>query len=83
MGRTRAYFGAKALVKITNKDIRWIFLAILSFLGVEMIIRGFVTDKIFFMVPLIQFSISIVIAVVFIAVLYVHNLRRLRSVEAL
>ena len=32
---------------------------------------------------LIQFSISIVIAVVFIGVLYLHNLRRVRSVEAL
>ena len=76
-----AYFGAKALVKITNKDIRWIFLAILSFLGVEMIIRGFVTDNIFIMIPLIQFAISIIIAVVFITVLYVHNLRRVKSTE--
>ncbi|OWP56099.1 MAG: permease [Thermoplasmatales archaeon B_DKE] len=78
-----AYFGAKALVKITNKDIRWIFLAILSFLGVEMIIRGFVTDSIFILVPLIQFLISILVAVVFISVLYVHNQRKVKSVETL
>ncbi|PVU75376.1 permease [Sulfolobus sp. SCGC AB-777_G06] len=35
-----AYIGTKILVRITNKSIRYIFTAILIFLGIQMIIRG-------------------------------------------
>ncbi|MEM0097615.1 MAG: sulfite exporter TauE/SafE family protein [Conexivisphaerales archaeon] len=36
-----AYFGTKILVKITSKNIRYIFTLILVFLGIQMILRGF------------------------------------------
>ncbi|QGR20065.1 sulfite exporter TauE/SafE family protein [Stygiolobus azoricus] len=35
-----AYIGTKILVRITNKAIRYIFTAILVFLGIQMIMRG-------------------------------------------
>lgn len=35
-----SYFGAKILLRITNKNVRWIFFGILSFLGVEMLLKG-------------------------------------------
>ncbi|AOL16291.1 permease [Sulfolobus sp. A20] len=35
-----AYIGTKILVRITNKTIRYIFTAILVFLGIQMIMRG-------------------------------------------
>jgi uncharacterized membrane protein YfcA len=70
-----AFFGAKVLVKITNKNIRWIFLALLSFLGVEMIFKGLVIDKIISLAPIAEFSIAIAFAAVFITVLFIHNRR--------
>ncbi|BCU69362.1 sulfite exporter TauE/SafE family protein [Stygiolobus caldivivus] len=35
-----AYIGTKILVRITNKTIRYIFTAILIFLGIQMVLRG-------------------------------------------
>ncbi|MFP3044795.1 MAG: sulfite exporter TauE/SafE family protein [Thermocladium sp.] len=35
-----AFIGTKVLVKLTNRFVRWIFIVILNFLGVEMVLRG-------------------------------------------
>jgi len=70
-----SFMGAKILVKITNKDIRWIFFGILSFLGVEMLLKGFITDKIIIISSALEVAISLVAAVVMIGSLYVKNQR--------
>ena len=70
-----SFMGAKILVKITNKDIRWIFFGILSFLGVEMLLKGLITDNIIIISSALEVAISLVAAVVMIGSLYVKNQR--------
>ncbi len=70
-----AFFGAKILVRITNKNIRWIFFGILSFLGIEMVQKGFYIIHVLPIHTIYQFIISVVLAFVMIIALYVKNLR--------
>lgn len=42
-----SFIGAKILLRITNKNVRWIFFTILSFLGVEMLLKGLINAGIF------------------------------------
>ncbi|MCL4334884.1 MAG: sulfite exporter TauE/SafE family protein [Candidatus Thermoplasmatota archaeon] len=58
-----AYFGAKILVKITNRNIRWIFFWILLFLGIDMVLKGLYIGDIFTIISLFyQFFIAVGIA---------------------
>ncbi len=66
-----SYFGAKILVRISNGDIRWIFFGILSFLGVEMILRGLYLNHIISTPPLIQFAISLAVSAMMIGSSYI------------
>lgn len=70
-----SFMGAKILVRITNKDIRWIFFGILSFLGVEMFLKGLITDNILVISSTLEVAISLVAAVVMIGGLYIKNQR--------
>ncbi len=74
-----SFLGAKVLVKITNRNVRWVFFAILSFLGIEMILKGLYTVKfsVFALIPLhVQFYISIAVAIILIVVLYISQQRK-------
>lgn len=68
-----SFIGAKILVKITNKNIRWIFFALLSFLGIEMLLRGFQKGSILNISPTLAVGISSVFAAVMILSLYYYN----------
>ena len=68
-----SFIGAKILVRITNKDIRWIFFGILSFLGVEMLLKGLITDRILIISSALEVAISLIAAVAMIGGLYVKN----------
>lgn len=70
-----AFIGAKILVRMTNKNIRWIFFGVLSFLGVEMVLKGLYIRDIISIATLIQFIISVVFAIVMILGLYLSNTR--------
>lgn len=71
-----SFFGAKILVRMTNKNIRWIFFAILSFLGIEMVLKGLNTVSILVLNSAIRLSGSVVFAVVMIAALYFYNKKK-------
>lgn len=70
-----SFVGAKILVRITNKDIRWIFFGILSFLGVEMLLKGLITDRILIISSALEVAISLIAAVAMIGGLYLKNQR--------
>ncbi|GGM73735.1 anion permease [Thermogymnomonas acidicola] len=76
---TGAFIGAKILVRMTNKNIRWIFFGVLSFLGVEMVLKGLYIRDIISIATLIQFIISVVFAIVMILGLYLSNTRGQRK----
>ena len=72
-----AFFGAKVLVKISNENIRWIFFAILSFLGFDMVFKGLhLINFIITFSLMIQFFISIIISIVLISLLYYNSKRK-------
>ncbi len=72
-----AYLGAKVLVKISNENIRWVFFAILSFLGFDMVFKGFHLINFIITFSLtMQFFISIAISIVMIGLLYWHTKRK-------
>lgn len=71
-----SYFGSKILVRITNRNIRWIFFAILSFLGVEMVLKGLNTVSLLILNSSIRLSMSVVFAILMIASLYIYNKRK-------
>ncbi|MHB8357910.1 MAG: sulfite exporter TauE/SafE family protein [Thermoplasmataceae archaeon] len=73
-----AFFGAKILVRITNKNIRWIFFGILSFLGIEMVQKGFYLIHVLPIHTIYQFAISVILAFVMIIALYIKNIREAR-----
>ena len=70
-----SYLGAKVLVRITNKDIRWLFFAILSFLGIEMLLKGLYLGKYIAYGPTTEIYISSVSAALMIVGLYLHQKR--------
>ena len=72
-----AFFGAKVLVKISNENIRWIFFAILSFLGFDMVFKGLhMINFIITFSLMIQFFISIIISIVLISILFYNSKRK-------
>ncbi len=72
-----AYFGAKVLVRISNENIRWVFFAILSFLGFDMVFKGLhLANFIITFSLMIQFFISIAISITMITLLYIHTKRK-------
>ena len=74
-----AFFGAKILVRITNKNIRWIFFGILSFLGIEMVQKGFHLIHLLPIHTIYQFIISVILAFVMIIALYIKHIREARN----
>lgn len=76
-----AFIGAKLMVRMTNKDVRWIFFAILSFLGVEMLLKGLYLDTIIHIALTDQFIISIIVSIILIFSLYVYHLKEQKHEE--
>lgn len=70
-----SFIGAKVLVRITNRNVRWIFFAILSFLGVEMVMKGLYNVNVISITPDVQVVISALIAFVMIILLYIKIVR--------
>lgn len=77
-----AYIGSRLLLKITNKNIRWIFFSILSFLGVEMLLEGLDKAKVLVIATTIEEMISIAVAIIMISGLYLKTRRGERAVKA-
>lgn len=71
-----AFLGAKILVRITNRNVRWIFFAILSFLGLEMVMKGLYLRSIIKIIPIYEVAISAIISIVMIITLYYFTIRR-------
>lgn len=70
-----SFIGAKILMRITNKNVRWIFFTILSFLGVEMLLKGLKLVSIISLGSLIEVLISVGFSVLMILGLYVYTSR--------
>lgn len=66
-----SYFGAKILMRITNKNVRWIFFTILSFLGVEMLLTGLKLVNILNISKTFEVVISVIFAIVMNIGLYI------------
>ncbi len=62
--------GTKILVRITNKQVRWVFLAILAFLGMEMLLKGLYLDHIITIAVATQYLLSIVFTAIVMLILY-------------
>ncbi|MEM0139504.1 MAG: sulfite exporter TauE/SafE family protein [Ferroplasma sp.] len=73
-----AFLGAKVLVRISNENIRWIFFAILSFLGFDMVFKGLhlINFSIFKSSLTDQFFVSIIISIALIGLLYYNTKRK-------
>ena len=70
-----AVIGSKILLRITSKDVRWVFFAILSYLGVEMALKGIQESNVYFLSKVfqsvyLQFTVAVSSSVILIAVLY-------------
>ncbi len=65
-----AMSGTKILVRITNKQVRWVFLAILAFLGMEMLLKGLYLDHIITIAVATQYLLSIVFTAIVMLILY-------------
>ena len=70
-----SFIGAKILMKITNKNIRWIFFAILSFLGIEMLLRGLQKSSVLNISLNVEVVASAIFAFIMISGLYIHTKR--------
>ena len=77
-----AYVGSKILLKITNKNVRWIFFSILSFLGVEMLLKGLDLSGALVIAFIYEVVISVVIAIAMISGLYMKKVRDERGNKA-
>ncbi|EQB69121.1 MAG: sulfite exporter TauE/SafE family protein [Candidatus Thermoplasmatota archaeon] len=71
--------GSHVLMRISNKEIRWIFFAILSFLGIDMLFKGLREGKIYHLSSLYSFSIAIGASVVLIILLFLYTNRGVKS----
>ncbi len=65
--------GSTILLKISNKEIRWIFFVILSFLGIDMLLKGLRKGQIFNLSSMVSFSVAIGASVVMILLLYLKT----------
>ena len=70
-----SFIGARILMKITNKNIRWIFFAILSFLGAEMLLRGLQKSRALNISLDLEVVISAIFAFIMISGLYIYTVR--------
>lgn len=70
-----SFIGAKILMKITNKNIRWIFFAILSFLGIEMLLRGLQKSSVLNISLNVEVVASAIFAFIMISGLYIYTKR--------
>ncbi len=71
-----AFLGAKILVRISNKNIRWIFFSILSFLGAQMVLKGLNAESVLLLNDIIRLAISGVFAFVLIFSIYIVSRRK-------
>ncbi len=65
-----AMSGTRILVRITNKQVRWVFLAILAFLGMEMLLKGLYMDHIITIAVATQYLLSVVFTAIVMTILY-------------
>ncbi|MFP3216513.1 MAG: sulfite exporter TauE/SafE family protein, partial [Vulcanisaeta sp.] len=65
-----AMSGTKILVRITNKQVRWVFLAILAFLGMEMLLKGLYMDHIITIPVVTQYALSLIFTAIVMPLLY-------------
>ncbi len=65
-----AMSGTKILVRITNKQVRWVFLAILAFLGMEMLLKGLYMDHVITIAVTTQYLLSVIFTVIVMTILY-------------
>jgi uncharacterized membrane protein YfcA/uncharacterized membrane protein len=69
--------GTRLLVRITNRQIRWIFVTILAYFGLRMVLRGLSKEHLMPLTSLERNVISAVFAAVIISVLYLMISHRL------
>ncbi len=74
-----SFIGAKILMRITNKNVRWIFFTILSFLGIEMLLNGLKKDSVVAITSLNEVVISMVFSIIMILGLYVFTVRGVKK----
>ncbi len=65
-----AMAGTRILVRITNRQVRWIFLAILAFLGFEMLLRGLYLNKVITIPVATEYLLSLVFTGIVMSILY-------------
>lgn len=70
-----SFFGAKILLKITNRNVRWIFFAILSFLGIEMLLKGLKIKSIITLGLGYEIVVSLAFSIVMNIGLYFYTVR--------
>ncbi len=73
-----SYFGAKLLMRLTNKEIRWLFFTILSFLGWAMIFRGISNSSYISISYILQNLYSVFLSIILISIAY-YWLKRSRG----
>ncbi|GGP19914.1 hypothetical protein GCM10007981_05520 [Thermocladium modestius] len=71
-----AQAGTRILMRITNKQIRWVFVAILSYLGFRMLLRGLGREGLMPISSLDKTFISLMFSAVMISSLYYLMARR-------
>ncbi len=65
-----SFVGTKILVRMSNKNIRWLFFAVLSFLGAEMLLKGLSDNGIFQTSSPLRLGISALVSVILISGLF-------------
>ena len=65
-----SFIGTKILVRMSNKNIRWLFFAVLSFLGVEMLLKGLASNGSFVTSGTDRLAISALSSVILISCLF-------------
>ena len=71
-----AQAGTRILMRITNKQIRWIFVAILSYLGFRMLLRGLGREGLLPISSIDKTIVSLLFSIVMISSLYYLMMRR-------
>lgn len=65
-----SFVGTKILVRMSNKNIRWLFFAVLSFLGVEMLLRGLNDNGVLLTSQTLRLAISGIVSILLILGLF-------------
>lgn len=71
-----SFIGAKILIRITNRNVRWIFFAILSFLGAEMLLKGLKLVNIVSFGTSIEVLVALGFAILMNVGLYLYTSKR-------